>query len=94
MNVIDSNRNLIEGSNESIVCDAVGNPEPNIYWKIDGNIFPSDKFERFDYNSLKRIDKAVDDQLNLTCVAENQFGIDIRTVSIKLIGKIKLKMTN
>lgn len=32
----------------------------------------------------------VSDEMNFTCVAENQFGIDSRTVSIKLVGKTKI----
>lgn len=87
---IDSNRNLIESSNDSIVCHAIGSPNLRIYWKMDDVLFPSDKL---DYNLMKRMNKVFDDQLklNVTCVAENQFGADFRTISIKLIGKMKKK---
>lgn len=83
---IDSNRKLIENSNDTIVCHAIGSPNLGIYWKLDDISFPSDKL---DYNSIKRMNKVVDDQLNVTCVAENQFGADFRTISIDLIGKMK-----
>lgn len=83
---IDSNRRLIENSNDTIVCHVIGSPNLRIYWKLDDVLFPSDKL---DYNSIERMNKVVDDQLNVTCVAENQFGADFRTISIDLIGKMK-----
>lgn len=85
----DCNLRLIEGSNESMVCHAIGTPNLRINWEMDGNIIPSDEL---DYNSIKQMSEADDDQMNLTCTAENQFGIDSRTVSFKLIGKMKMKI--
>lgn len=83
MTAFDSNLNLIEGSNKSIVCHAIGTPHLSIYWKLDETTVPFDKLE---YESIKQMGKDVDDHLNFTCVAKNQFGNDSRTVSIKLIG--------
>lgn len=85
MTAFDSNLSLIEESNESIVCHAFGTPYLSIYWKMGETIFPSNKLQ---YDSVKRVHNEVDDQLNFTCVAENQFGNDFRTVSFKLIGKM------
>lgn len=85
----DSNISLIEDSNEPIVCRAIGTPNLRINWKTDDNIFLSDKL---DYNVIKQMNKSDAVQLNFTCVAENHFGIDSRTTSIKLIGKIKRRI--
>lgn len=85
MLAIDENISLVEGSNESMVCYAIGTSDPKINWKMDDNIFRSDIL---DYNLIKQLSKTDKDQLNLTCVAENQFGIDSHTVSVKLIGEM------
>lgn len=84
----DGNQNLMEGSNDSIVCHAIGTPRINVYWKLDETIFPSNKLE---YDStIKRMEKDVgDEQLNFTCVAENKFGNDSQTVSIKFVGEME-----
>lgn len=85
MLTIDDNVSLVEGSNKSIVCHAIGTPELDIIWKMDDNIIESDTV---DYNAIKQLNKTGNDDLWLSCVAENEFGIDSRTVSAKLIGKM------
>lgn len=49
-------------------------------------VFPSNTLK---YDKIKRIRKTATEHINFTCVAENQFGNDSRTVSIEIIGKIR-----
>lgn len=73
---------LAEGSNKSIVCTAIGTEPTNVYWK-DETIIADDELR---YDSLKQIfDNHKEKMLN--CVAENEFGQDHRSVSIKIVSE-------
>lgn len=86
ISAFDSELNLLEGSDESIVCQVMGTPNLRVYWKIDEAIIQSDVLE---YNSIMRIGKAFTGKANFTCIVENRFGRDARTVSVKIVGKVK-----
>lgn len=73
---------VIRGDNITIYCSVIGNPKPELYW-LDGNEKITTT-NRFHLNT----ENVTFHTKNVTCVGENVFGSDIRTVSIQVISKL------
>lgn len=67
------------GEHTSIVCSASGS-NVEIYWMSDQSIIPSNLLN-LDTKTQKFHEK------NYTCVAENAFGKDSRSVYVRIIGE-------
>lgn len=76
---------LKRGESISVACFAVGSPNLQVFWTEDESVIA--------INEL-RIESANEEfkEKNFTCVAENRFGIDYRSVLIKILGEISIDM--
>lgn len=78
----EDNISLSEGSDNSILCSAVGSPHINVYWKDGKIVIPSNELR---YSTELHHDKHFT-VMEYTCVAENEFGSDFQTISIQIRG--------
>lgn len=79
----DGNLFLAEGLEKAISCSAVGSPLITVSWNDSGIVIPGNELR---YNSELHHDKHFT-EMEFTCVAENEFGSDFRTIPIKIIGE-------
>lgn len=69
----------------TLVCEAIGNPYPKIYWTFNNDKLPLEK-----ENILVVNWKTVNQDGNYSCNAENSEGTNQKSFSIKIIEKPKL----
>lgn len=83
------------GSSFLCECTVIGSPQPNITWTCNGKPVEQEKLKIADtYTTLSLPRIAVEQAGRYEVVAENSAGRDHLTLSIDVIGRFRLGLSN
>lgn len=71
---------LKRGESISIACYAVGSPNVQVYWTADESMVAINELRIESANEKFKVK-------NFTCVAENPFGNDYRSIFVTILGE-------
>ena len=76
-----SDHEVLEGSNLTLLCNATGNPQPDITWAKEGYSSVLSTSETLYLTNLRREDNGA----VYSCIANNSLGFDTLNASITVL---------